>query len=79
MAISINLKCLWKECVKTLDVWMVLQMWVNGLKSNGDSKMALELLFIHILNISCSTSKYQQTSKGGITKFDSLDHNIFCS
>jgi hypothetical protein len=58
MAIFANLRYLGKECVKMYDALIVLQMQVSGLRSNGGSMAALELLFIQSLNIPCSTSSY---------------------
>ncbi len=46
MAISANLRYSRKECLKTWDALMVLQMQVNGLRSNGGSMETLELFFV---------------------------------
>jgi hypothetical protein len=46
MAIYTNLGYSRKECVKARDALMVLQMQVNGLRSNGGSMANLELLFV---------------------------------
>jgi hypothetical protein len=58
---------------------MVLQMQVSGLRSNGGSMIALELIFIQSLNIPCSTSSYQWLSKVGTTNLDSPLPMIFGS
>jgi hypothetical protein len=53
MAISVSLKYSRKECMKTQDASIVLQIRINGFKSKGGSMAALELLSIHNLNIPC--------------------------
>jgi hypothetical protein len=56
MAIFANLKYSRKECVRTQDASIVLQIQINGFKSKGGSMATLELLFIHNLNIPCCAS-----------------------
>jgi hypothetical protein len=60
--------------MKTLDAWIVLQMWFNGLRSNSDSMATLELFFIHNLNILCCASSPQRLNKGGTNGLDSPYH-----
>jgi hypothetical protein len=58
---------------------MVLQMQVNGLRSNGGSMATLGLLFVQSLNIPYSTSSYQQLRKGETIHLDSPLPMIFGS
>jgi hypothetical protein len=60
-------------------MWIVLQMHINGVKSNDGSMATLELFFIHNLNIPCLTSSCQWSSKGWTTQFESLNPNILGS
>jgi len=82
MAIFANLRYLrylMKKCVKTWDASIILQIWVNGFKSKGCSMVALELLFIHNLNIPYYASSPQQLNNDATNELEPTDPKNFGS
>jgi hypothetical protein len=79
MAIFANLRHSWIECVRPRDASIVLEIQVNGFKSKGGSMAALELFFIHNLNISCYTSNPQQLNNGATNELELLNPKSFGS
>jgi len=79
MAICANLRYLGKKCVRTWDASIVFQIQVNGFKSKGGYMVALNLIFIHNLNIPYYTSSPQRLSNDATNELEPPNPRSFGS
>jgi len=70
MAIFASLRYSGKECVRTQDESIVLQIGFNGFKSKSGSMATKELFFIHNLNMTSCASNPQQSNIGATNELE---------